>query len=177
MNSSYELGGLLILYLNICERKLWFYTRGLRMENRSDLVLLGKIIDLSFYTRRKQEDDYTDDFIRTDFITHENGVIVHEIKKSDKLLDADVWQVKYYMYVLSKRGVNVPFGILHFPEKRKKITIILEEQDKQTIERMMQRIQEIKTMDKPPEINRKPFCKSCAYFELCWAGEKRGRRR
>lgn len=169
-----EIGGILIQYLNICKRKLWFYIRGIRMEARSDLVLLGKLIDQQYYIRYKN-DDYQQDFIRTDFLTSSDGVIVHEVKKTDTLIEEYSWQLKYYIYVLKKRGVDVKQGILHFPEKRRKMIVHLTEQDEVMIEKMIEEVKNIKEMDRPPKIEPKPYCSSCAYFELCWAGEVRKR--
>ncbi|MCX7942697.1 MAG: CRISPR-associated protein Cas4, partial [Dictyoglomaceae bacterium] len=40
-----KITGIKINYLFVCERKLWFFDRGIGMENTSDKVLLGKLID------------------------------------------------------------------------------------------------------------------------------------
>ncbi|MEM4159322.1 MAG: CRISPR-associated protein Cas4 [Candidatus Anstonellales archaeon] len=170
---SLEIGGLLIQYLNICKRKLWFYIKGLRMESRSDLVALGRIIDQQYYVRYKDEDEYSQDFIRTDFLTNTEGVVVHEVKKTDTLVEEQSWQVKYYLYVLKRRGVDIKYGILHYPEKRRKINVYLTEQDEKIIQEMLEEIQNISKMEIPPPIESKSYCGQCAYFELCWAGEVR----
>ncbi len=40
---------------------------------------------------------FTDENVSIDFITSENGIVVHEVKLSKALEEAHIFQVKYYL--------------------------------------------------------------------------------
>lgn len=67
------------------------------MEQESELVTMGKLIDEHRYSREKKH-IMIDEKINIDFL--QNWSIIHEIKKSDKLEEASIWQIRYYIYVL-----------------------------------------------------------------------------
>ena len=46
--------GVMIYYYFICERKLWYFTNEINMEQNSELVSIGKILDESSYTRENK---------------------------------------------------------------------------------------------------------------------------
>ena len=94
--------GVMVYYYFVCKRKLWFFCHQINMESENEDVILGKILDDNSY----QKDDKhinIDDVINIDFIREEKEL--HEVKKSRVLEEAGVWQLKYYLYYLQKRGV------------------------------------------------------------------------
>lgn len=71
------------------------------MEQNNENVKLGKILDESSYIRENKHIEI-DGTINIDFI-HDYKVL-HEVKKSRKIEEAGIWQVKYYLYYLKQRG-------------------------------------------------------------------------
>ena len=97
-----QITGIMVYYYIICKRKLWYFTNNINMEQNSELVEIGKILDETSYTRENKS-ILIDNTINIDFIKGE--CILHEIKKTKAIEEAGIWQVKYYMYYLQKRGV------------------------------------------------------------------------
>ena len=87
------------------------------MEHTSDLVQIGKLIDEESYNREKKH-IMIDDVISIDFL--QNWRIVHEVKKSKSVEIASIWQLKYYMWILENKGVEIEKGILDFPKIKKR---------------------------------------------------------
>ena len=46
---SKKITGLMFAYSLICPRKLWYYSKGITMEDTSEYVSLGKLIDENTY--------------------------------------------------------------------------------------------------------------------------------
>jgi CRISPR-associated exonuclease Cas4 len=101
-----------INYLHICHRKLWLFANGISMEHTSDLVYEGKMIGEKTYPQRAEKyRELEIDGVKIDFYDAKNKV-VHEIKKSSSYSEAHVAQVKYYLYILKRNGVEGATGIL-----------------------------------------------------------------
>lgn len=98
-----RIAGVMIYYYFVCKRKLWYFCHDIRMETENEDVMLGKILDESSY-KKKDKHVNIDDIINIDFISEHKEL--HEIKKSKAVEDAGIWQVKYYLYYLQKRGVS-----------------------------------------------------------------------
>ncbi|MDP2208215.1 MAG: Dna2/Cas4 domain-containing protein, partial [Bacteroidota bacterium] len=56
-----------INYYFVCHRKLWLFSHGLSMEQTSDTVLIGKLIDENSYSREEKGIDI-DGVINIDWI-------------------------------------------------------------------------------------------------------------
>ena len=99
--------GTQIAYYFLCHRKLWLFMRNIDMEQTSDTVAMGKFISESTYEREKHEVQISDedDQVVLDFYDDKTKTI-HEVKKSDKMEDTHIWQVKFYIYVLEKKGMT-----------------------------------------------------------------------
>jgi len=157
--------GLMVYYYFICQRKLWYFINEINMEQNSELVSIGKILDETSYTREKKG-VLIDNTINVDFI--KNGAVLHEVKKTKAIEEAGIWQIKYYMYYLDKRGVSNVQAKIDFPLLRETKEIILESEDKEILENVIKNIKEIKNEDKPPKVIDSKICKKCAYFDLCY---------
>ncbi len=135
------------------------------MEQNSDLVSMGKFISENTYKRDKHEiliDDIALDFY------DEKTKVIHEIKKSDKMEETHIWQLKYYIKVLKDKGVDGVTGEIDYPKLRQKFTVELSASDEEEIEKIEKEIEEILASPLPPGVINKPFCKKCAYFDLCY---------
>ena len=167
-------------YHHICARKLWLFSHGIQMEHTSDLVYEGKLIGENTYLQRPER--YTEvafsihlgegreAAVKIDFYDA-NAKVVHEIKKSNKIDSAHQAQVKFYLYVLDRNGVEGVRGVLEYPKLRHTEGVELEIGDKAMIEQWIEAIFQIVESEVCPAVIDKPVCKNCAYCEFCYAGE------
>jgi len=157
-------------YFLICHRKLWLFANGIQMEHTSDAVLEGKLIHENSYPQRSERfKEIAMDGIKIDFFDAKNKV-VHEIKKSDKKEEAHLWQVKYYLFVLKRNGIQAT-GLLEYPKLRKTQEVFLSEPDKRYIEETELNIDKIINKETCPARIAKSKCRQCSYFDFCWSGE------
>ena len=159
-----EITGMMIYYYYVCKRKLWYFFNEIAMESSNDDVALGKIIDENSY---KNDDKHINinNVINIDYIKKDN--ILHEIKKSNKIEEASIWQVKYYLYYLKQRGV-VTKGIIDYPLLKQNVEVELTEDDVKAIKILVDDIYRIVKENLPPILEKKTFCKKCAYYEMCY---------
>lgn len=157
--------GIMVYYYFVCTRKLWYFANEISMEQNSELVSIGKIIDETSYKREKKS-ILIDDTINVDFIG--NGARLHEIKKTKAIEEAGIWQLKYYMYYLENKGVENITAEIDYPLLRETKEIILDDEDRKVLENVVKNIEEIVIKDRPPEMTEDKKCKKCSYFDLCY---------
>ncbi|AFS77697.1 CRISPR-associated protein Cas4 [Gottschalkia acidurici 9a] len=157
--------GVMIYYYFVCKRKLWYFINDITMEQNSDLVSMGKLIDETSYSREKKH-IMIDEVINIDFL--KNWKVLHEVKKSKKIEEASKWQLKYYIWVLREKGIDIEKGILDYPLLRKREDIIIEREDEEELRLVLEDIRKIKQQHLPPKGQKKAICKKCAYYELCY---------
>ena len=158
-------------YYNICHRKLWLFANGIQMEHTSDLVYEGKVLHEESYPQRSSKYEEVEiDGIKVDFYDTRRKVI-HEIKKSNKIENAHIWQLKYYIYVFEKNGIEGVTGILEYPSLRKTQEILLSSIDKEVIEEMQIKIQNIISSEHCPDMIKSTCCKNCSYYDFCYCEE------
>lgn len=126
---------------------------------------IGKILDEETY-KRDDKHINIDNVINIDFI-RSRGVL-HEIKKSRKIEEAGIWQVKYYLYYLQKKDVYGIRARIDYPLLKKTVELELSEEDKHEVEEILSQIKRVVEKDIPPELKKKNICKSCAYHDLCF---------
>lgn len=160
-----QITGIMIYYYFVCKRKLWYFLNQINMEQNSELVSIGKILDETTY-RKEKKGILIDNTINVDFI--ENGAILHEVKKTKSIESASVWQIKYYMYYLSEKGIENIQAEINYPLLRKTAQIFLEENDRKILKTVTQEIEELQKSEKIPEKINSKICKNCAYFDLCY---------
>lgn len=161
--------GTYINYYFHCPRHLWLFAKNINLENTSEDVKIGKLISEFTYERAKHEVhiEDKDNQIVVDFIDKKRKVI-HEIKKSSKMKDIHIWQVKYYLYVLKKNGIDNFVGEIDYPKERRVIKVNFTQEDELRIEEAKEGIKEVLSLSTPPKPINKPFCKSCSYYEFCY---------
>jgi CRISPR-associated exonuclease Cas4 len=139
------------------------------MEQNSESVAMGKFISESTYERAKHEIHISDDEadIMLDFYDGKNKII-HEVKKSNKMEETHIWQVKFYIFVLEKRGITGVTGEIDYPKLRQKQKVQLTDVDRIKLEEIQKDIESLINTENPPGIINKPFCKQCSYYELCY---------
>ena len=160
-----------INYYSVCHRKLWLFANNIQMEHTHDAVSEGKLIHETSYSQRSGKyEEIAIDGIKIDFYDAKNKVI-HELKKSSKLHEAHIWQLKYYIYVFEKNGIDGVSGILEYPKERKTEEVYLSSIDKERIKEIEFEILEIIDSETIPEIIKMSRCKNCAYYDFCFVGE------
>ncbi len=159
-----KITGTMLWYYFTCKRELWFFGNGINMDYDSEFINIGKQIDKS-----NEKFEFEGGKIDSIKIT-KNKIVVEETKKSNKLGDKYKWQIKYYLYLLMKKGVKAS-GEIIYKENKEKEVVNLTKEDISKIEEALKEIPKIVLKNKPPKPVRKPYCKNCAYYSLCWVGE------
>lgn len=157
--------GVMFYYYFVCKRKLWCFANGIQLEDENEDVIIGKLIDENSYSK---EDKHImiDNTINIDFI--KDWKILHEVKKEKSIEEVGIWQLKYYIYFLRKRGIDIEKGILDYPKIRQREEVTLEERDMEKIENILNEIKNIISLKTPPKLEKLKICKKCAYYEYCY---------
>ena len=159
-------------YFMVCRRKLWLFANNIQMEQTSELVEMGKLIHETSYPQRSEKySELEIDGVKIDYYDSNNKVI-HEVKKSNSHEDAHEWQLKYYMYILERNGVEGVTGILEYPRLRKTTEVLLSKRDRKEITFFLKEIENIISLKDCPERISSHLCKNCSYFDFCWSGEE-----
>lgn len=159
-------------YYMVCHCKLWLFANGINMEHTSELVEMGKLIHETSYPQRS--DKYTEvelDGVKIDFYDAKNKV-VHEVKKSDSHEEAHEWQVKYYIYVLERNGMEGVTGILEYPKMRETRQVLLSDIDRVHIAGFEKDIEQLIASENCPKKLDQKKCRHCSYFDFCWSQEE-----
>lgn len=157
--------GIMIYYYFICQRRLWYFANQINMEQNSELVKIGKIVDELTYAREKKQ-ILIDNTINIDFI--KNGAILHEVKKTTSIEEAGIWQIKYYMYYLENKGIKNIKAKIDFPLLRESKEVNLDNNDRQVLDKVIENVKEIIKMDRPTSVIDSKICNKCSYFDLCY---------
>lgn len=158
-----EVSGLEFAYGFLCERKLWFYSHGIQMEQENEDVMIGKIIEESAF-KKENKNLFIDNSICIDYV--KDG-IVYEIKKSKAQKEMSIYQMKFYLYHLYKKGIKNPIGILKIPKIKYQEEVHLDEEDIVLVERKIAYFKEIMEREEVPKGKEIRACKKCAYYALC----------
>lgn len=161
-----RISGNMVNYYFVCQRKLWLFCHELKFEDESERVRLGKILDENSYSRNEKH-IMLDNVVNIDMI--ESWKVIHEIKKTKSIEKSAEWQLKYYMYYLKQRGIEIEKGILDYPKIKERFEFQLTKEDETKIRNLLKKIESvIYAKQTPHKINSK-ICKSCAYFEYCYS--------
>lgn len=156
--------GLMVYYYFVCGKKLWYFANEIAMEQYNMDVKLGKVLDENSYSRDEKHINI-DNVINIDFIRSKN--VLHEVKKSNKIEEASIWQVKYYLYYLQQRGISVNAKI-DYPLLKETLDVTLSQEDCRYLDTVLQEIETIISQETPMDAPKKKFCKACAYYDLCF---------
>lgn len=158
-------------YFQVCKRKLWLFANGINMEHTSDLVYEGKLIHETSYPQRSERyEELEIEGIKLDYYDVRNRVI-HEIKKSDKVELAHEWQVKYYIRVLERNGIEGVVGILEYPSMHHTQRVELTDIDRKRIDEIEKEIERLIHQESCPAVIHSKICKNCSYYEFCYVTE------
>lgn len=167
MQQTQTVGGVDIAYYLLCKRKLWLYKKGIGMEDESDRVLQGSVLHESAYPRLEKKEILIDNAFKIDAI---DGEYVREVKLSSKMQNSDKLQMLFYLYQLSLRGI-IKKGLLSYTKEKKTVEVFLTKEEEKEIKKAISEVYQIIEKSSPPAVKKVPYCKTCAYFEFCYARE------
>lgn len=164
-----QVTGTMVSYYFICCRKLWLFAKGLNLENISGNadVIKGRILHDSRF-KREHSREVSFDTVKIDFLKFGGEVFVHEVKKSKKFEEAHVWQLKYYIYIIKRKGLECSSGVIHYPASMRKVDVIFCQEDYARIEQALANITGVLQESRPPGRLNKKMCSRCAYFDFCY---------
>jgi len=160
-----KITGVMIYYYFVCQRKLWFSLHGIAMESENENVQIGKALDELSYTSERKHVAINNE-INLDFVK-QTGMI-HEIKKSRKIEEASIWQVKYYLYYLKKRKVTDLQAKIDYPLLKKSLEVSLSLEDEKVLEKAIVDIKDLSQKSQPQKVKKSKICLKCAYHDLCF---------
>jgi len=178
--TALRIGGMLVGYYVVCPRKAWLSLRGVWMEQESETVALGRLVDQRSYRRRDgvvleaEAPDGTRLVGQIDGANLREGVL-HETKYGRSCEDAHRWQLRFYLWLLQRCGIaradGTPFtGRLDYPKLRQTEPVTLCTDDVAWLERTVAALAALAVSDTPPTRHtRRAFCRKCAFEELCHA--------
>lgn len=178
--TNLRIGGMLVGYYRLCPRKAWLSLRGLWMEQESDVVALGRLLDQHAYDRadkhlelEAEAPDGTALVGKVDRANLRHGVL-HETKKGRSCEAAHRWQLRFYLWLLHRNGVaradGRPFtGQLDYPLLRRSEAVTLEPEHEAELAAVVGAIRQLAGQElPPPRLARRTFCAKCAFEELCY---------
>lgn len=156
----------------VCKREMWLHANGIRMEHTSDTVTEGKQVHENSYPNRAAK--YEEVAIGGSVIDFYDpqAKVIHEIKKSDSKEEAHIWQVKYYIYLFEREGIDGVTGLIEYPLLRDTLRVNLEEDDRVLLRKMIVEIETIISAEACPPKLTKRTCSGCSYYEFCYIGEE-----
>ncbi|NLC51451.1 MAG: CRISPR-associated protein Cas4 [Firmicutes bacterium] len=165
-----RVSGIHMHYYAVCKRKMWLFDRGITMEHEHDRVLEGKVLHEYAYRHLEVKEILIDNAFKIDAI---DGEHVREVKLSSKMTYADFLQMLFYLYQLDLRGLKKK-GLISYTKERKTEEVILDEANKKRVKAAI--ADAIKVLDEssPPPVIKRTYCKRCAYYAFCHAGEVNG---
>ena len=157
--------GIRMRYYHTCHRELWFDAAGVEIDRSNDAIQRGTYIDETSYEESTRAVHYGP--IAPDLM--DDGRIV-EVKPSSTMAEASEMQLAYYLWYLKHVCDDEREGVLAYPTERKRESVTLTSELESKVESAIRGIYEVVKRDSPPELEKKPYCKSCAYQEFCWSG-------
>ncbi len=141
------------------------------MEQTSDTVYEGKLVHDTSYDRRSERYKEVEiGSVKIDYFDQKNKVI-HEIKKSSILVESHMWQVKYYIWVFEKAGIEGVTGILEDPKEHKTENVSLSDPDRLFIKGLIAETDHLIHQEQCPPLLNKPKCRNCSYYDFCYSSE------
>ncbi|MFW0884772.1 CRISPR-associated protein Cas4 [Candidatus Acidulodesulfobacterium sp. H_13] len=165
-----KVNGSLIQAYNICPRQAWLMSRQMSSNQNNSFLEIGRLIDQTTFKREKKKIYLAEFAAEIDFITLKNGnLFVAEIKKSSRTMASGIKQLKYYLYLLNKKGIKCK-GLIKIPKEKISITVELKENDEALIKDEIDEIVAfLSSNDDAPVPKKIKFCGKCSYFEFCWS--------
>ncbi len=162
-----DINGTHIWYYKICKRETWLMMRNIVPDQHDENIDLGRFMHEFYYKRDKKEIAFGN--VKFDILFQsKNEIVIGENKKSSKYEEASKWQLLYYLKVLKKAGINAK-GQLVYPSERKRVNLELTKEVEDELNNIIDEIEKLSKMKKPPKVKKISFCKNCGYREFCFS--------
>lgn len=157
--------GTIINYYIHCKRQAFLFYKNIKMEENSEFVKIGKELHKEKLKNNKSNEISIEN-IKIDKITSE---YIIELKKSDSDIKAAKYQLKFYMYILGKKGIirNGKIEVIEKNNIKKNIVIIYDDNIEFEIENLINEIEDFFIKNQIPIFKEENKCKKCAYYEYC----------
>lgn len=156
--------GLMVQYYHVCKRELWFMSRGLDIDRETANIQRGTYVDETSYSDRRRSFQINGR-IQLDLL--DSGDVM-EVKVSSSLETPARMQLLYYLWYLDEVLDIQRDGILAYPRERKREKIILDAENRAEVEETVKGIIDVVERETPPALEKKPYCDSCLYQDICW---------
>lgn len=161
---SVRITGLMVQYYHVCKRELWFMFHGIDIDRNGANIRRGSYVDEHSY-RDNRRSFSIDGRISLDLLDDGN---VMEVKVSSALEEPPRMQLLYYLWYLDRIYGVEKSGVLAYPKERSRESIELTEDTALEVEATLQGIIDTVEDDSPPNLEKKPYCDSCLYQDICW---------
>lgn len=149
------------------------------MEQTSDLVADGKIIEEESYQQRSERYSQIELSAEYEGLTLVGKIdfydtrdkIIHETKRSNKVEQAHIWQVKFYLWLLELNDIETEKGILEYPRLREREEVYLDEEDIAYLKKTILEIETVVNNKVCPPVIKARICRSCSYSDFCYVGD------
>ena len=159
-----KITGLMMQYYIACKRELWFFSRGIDIDRETSNIQRGTHIDETSY-KSKRRSFQINGRIALDIL--DSGEVM-EVKASSALEEPARMQLLYYLWYLDEILDIQRDGVLAYPTERKRESVTLDTSAREAVEAAIQEIIDITEREQPPELEKKPYCDSCLYQDICW---------
>ena len=165
---SVRLYGTLYRYVRVCRRQVWLQSRNISPDPDDDSLLIGRLIHEEFFSSGRYHRELWLNGSSIDVLLEDEGeLIVMEVKRSASLIESYVLQLAFYMYLLRYRGL-MTHGVLSFPLERRSLTVEWRPELLRLLRNATLEIEGLVLLRKPPPVEGRPWCRRCAYRDLCY---------
>lgn len=156
--------GLMVQYYHVCKRELWFMSRGVDIDRESTNIVRGTHTDENSYSDKRRSFQING---RIQLDVLDSGDVM-EVKVSSALERPAEMQLFYYLWYLDEILDIQKNGVLAYPRERNREEVTLTDDARKDIEETIAGIIRVVEADSPPALEKKPYCDSCLYQDLCW---------
>jgi len=156
--------GLMVQYYHVCKRELWFMSRGIDIDRETTNIQRGTHVDENSY-QNSRSSFMVNNRIQLDVL--DSGDIM-EVKVSSTLEEPARMQLLFYLWYLQEIHDVSKDGVLAYPTERKRESVTLNDSTTEKVESAVAGILELVDRDQPPALEKKPYCDSCLYQDICW---------
>lgn len=143
--------GLMVQYYHVCQRELWFMSRGVDIDREATNIQRGTHVDETSYEGRRHSYQINN---RLQLDLLDSGDVM-EVKVSSALEKPARMQLLYYLWYLDEILDIQRDGVLAYPRERKREPVELDENARAEVESTIRGIIEVVESESPPELEKK----------------------
>ncbi len=159
--------GIDVSYAMICDRRLWFSLHGDIIKDGTEFIANGKYLN-----DKNRKYKYKQIKIGRNIIDYVEVIgkkyIIHEYKRGRNLLDADLFQIAHYMYLLKRNDIYEVEGYVHLLGSKDIKKVELNDKIIKMLQDIYKKIEFMYESDMP-SLKKNNYCfKGCSMVEFCW---------